>query len=304
MISIHHLTKRFRRTTAVDDVSLHLAAGDSLALWGANGAGKTTLIRCVLGLLRFRGRVAIDRHDVRRHGKLARLLVGYVPQELAFYDDLRAADTLLFFARLKGLPPPSPDAELARVGLADHARKRVRELSGGMRQRLALAVALLGDPPVLILDEVTASLDAVGRDEFVRLLARLAGSGRTLLFASHRLDEVAALARTVAVLERGRLARTLPCAAFLREMGHAAALHLRIPPDARDHALLSLRAAGYEPVRNGVGLIVPVPHDQKAAPFRLLADARITIDDFDLAPLAHAATLPAPPTQAAQEIAP
>jgi len=207
MISIASVTKRFGRATAVDDVSIDIPEGDSVALWGANGAGKTTLIRCVLGLVRFKGSITVDGFDARRQGKWARMRIGYVPQELGFYDDLRVSEAVLFFARLKGLSVRSTGDVLERVGLTGHHRKRIRELSGGMKQRLALAIAMLGDPPVLVLDEVTASLDACGREEFVALLARLSGEGRTMLFASHRVDEVAMLARRVVTLDRGSMVR-------------------------------------------------------------------------------------------------
>lgn len=293
MITIDHVTKRFGRTAAVDDVCLELAAGESVALWGTNGAGKTTLIRCVLGLLRFRGRIVVGGHDVRRDGKSARMLIGYVPQELGFYDDLGVAEAIRLFGRLKGLPRTDPAAALASVGLTGHEHKRIRELSGGMKQRLALAIALLGDPPVLVLDEVTASLDAVGRDEFVGLLERLSGSGRTMLFASHRMEEVAALARRVVQLERGRITRAGTCDDFVAEMSRGAVLHLVMPAAVRDDAIRSLRAGGFDPRLNGVGILVPVTPEQKAAPFRLLAEARITIDDFEIETLPHRLAEPA-----------
>jgi len=164
----------------------------------------------VLGLFRYGGSISIGGLDVRRDGKRTRRLVGYVPQEIGFYDDLRVAEAVRFFARLKAVALPSVDEVLARVGLPGQERKRIRELSGGMKQRLALAVALLGDPPVLLLDEVTASLDAFGREEFVALLERLSGDGRTMLFASHRVDEVKALARRVITLEAGRIVDEQP----------------------------------------------------------------------------------------------
>ena len=206
MIRTTSLTKRFGRTLAVDNVSLDIAEGESVALWGANGAGKSTILRCALGLLRYKGRVEVAGLDARTRGKQVRALIGYVPQELAFYDDLAVAEAIRFFASLKGLRRTNTHDALARVGLDGHARKRVRELSGGMKQRLALAVALLAQPRVLILDEVTASLDAVGRDEFVALLASLSRSGLTMLFASHRAEEITTLASRVVILERGRVA--------------------------------------------------------------------------------------------------
>lgn len=282
MIHVEGLTKNFGRHRAVDNVSLAIAPGESVALWGSNGAGKTTIIRCVLGLLPFRGRVEVGGFDVRRRGKRARSLVGYVPQELGFYDDLRVSDAVLFFARLKGVRVNGPEAVLAHVGLAGSERKRIRELSGGMKQRLALAIALLGDPPVLVLDEVTASLDACGRAEFVGLLSRLAGGGRAMLFASHRVEEVTTIATRVLMLEKGRIVGECPAADFVGRLGMATTLHLHLPESARDDAMRVLRTNGFDPRINGVGLLVPVPAPQKAAPFRVLAEARIRIDDFEI----------------------
>jgi ABC-type multidrug transport system ATPase subunit len=291
MITISHVTKRFGRAVAVDDASLTLAPGESLALWGANGAGKTTLLRCVLGLLRFRGSITVGPHDVRREGKAARVLVGYVPQELGFYDDLGVGEAIGFFGALKGLRRAPADESLERVGLRGHDRKRIRELSGGMKQRLALAIALLGDPPVLVLDEVTASLDAVGREEFVGLLDRLGGAGRTMLFASHRIEEVATLARRVALLDRGRIARVEPCEDFVRSLARESVLHLKLPVAQHERALRSLREAGFLAERNGTGLLVPVTPDRKAAPLHALAGADVRVDDFEVVSIERAAAL-------------
>lgn len=296
MIRIEQVTMRFGSNAAVDGVSLNLDPGDSVALWGANGAGKTTLIRCVLGLLRYRGRITLGGMDVRKQGKPARQLVGYVPQEIGFYDDLGVAEAVRFFGRLKGIDRADEKASLGRVGLRGHENKRIRELSGGMKQRLALAIALLGDPAVLVLDEVTASLDAVGRGEFLALLEQMSGMGRTLLFASHRIEEVASLAKRVAVLERGRLVRVVPCADFATEIARNAVLHLSIAAGVRGKAIDILKAEGLSPQLNGAGILVPVVPEHKAVPFRVLANAEIAIDDFELVSLAQASrhrTIPA-----------
>lgn len=282
MISIRTVTRRFGRAVAVDGVSLEIASGDSVALWGANGAGKTTLLRCVLGLLRFRGAISVDGCDVRSDGKRARLRIGYVPQELGFHDDLGVAEAVRFFARLKGVALGSTEPTLERVGLPGQGRKRIRELSGGMKQRLALAIAMLGDPPVLVLDEVTASLDACGREEFVTLLKRLSGSGRTMLFASHRIDEVTTLAKRALLLERGKAVGTLSGEELMHRLGAGSTLHLTIRREGVDRAIAALLDRGFQPRRNGVGIFVPVPGEQKAAPFRILAEAGIAIDDFEV----------------------
>jgi ABC-type multidrug transport system ATPase subunit len=291
MIRIQGVTKRFRRIAAIDSVSLHVPAGDSVALWGDNGAGKTTLIRCVLGLLQFTGRIHIGDYDVHRQGKFARMLVGYVPQEIGFYDDLRVSDALHFFARLRNLGQLSAANVLGGVGLDGHGRKRIRELSGGMKQRLALAIAMLGDPPVLVLDEVTTSLDACGREEFVALLSRLCGTGRTLLFASHRVEEVASLAKRVVVLNKGRFAAEHPIAEFTAQWRGAAVLHLSLGAPHREPAIRHLAAHGYHPSRNGAGIWVPVAANNRAAPLQLLSDAKIPVENFDLVAPATAPAL-------------
>jgi ABC-2 type transport system ATP-binding protein/nitrous oxidase accessory protein len=293
VISIQNLTKRFGRATAVDGVSLAVAPGESVALWGSNGAGKTTLIRCVLGLLPFQGAITVGGFDVRREGKRARRLIGYVPQELGFNDDLRVGESLCFFARLKGLERPAIDQVLERVGLCGQRRKRMSDLSGGMKQRLALAIALLGDPPALVLDEVTASLDACGREELVSLLSGLSRSGKSMLFASHRVEEVTTLASRVIMLEEGRAIGGAPAVTFVDRLGLGTVLHLHIKAPAREQAVSLLRTQGFDAKLNGVGLIVPVPTPQKAAPFRVLAEGRISVDDFDLLasnPHDHAST--------------
>jgi len=293
VIHIHNVTRRFGRMTAVNAVSFDIPRGDSVALWGSNGAGKTTLIRCVLGLLRFQGNISVAGHDVASRGKHARQLIGYVPQELGFYDELRVSEALAFFSRLKGLGRPDVAAALESVGLAGSERKRIRELSGGMKQRLALALALRGDPPVLVLDEVTASLDALGRHDFIALLERLTGQGRTLLFASHRIDEVASLAHRVAVLDSGRLAAMLPVAHFVSQQEassqSSSVLHLTIPASSRSDALRVLSLAGFSPELNGVGVLVPVPLERKAIPIRILAEARVPVDDFEVVSMTDAA---------------
>ena len=293
MISLRNVTMAFGRQRAVDDVTLEIGAGQSVALWGPNGAGKTTLIRCVLGLLRYCGGLSVCGRDALREGKAARMLIGYVPQELGFYDELGVAEAVQFFGRLKGLRGVSSESSLGAVGLADHGGKRVRELSGGMKQRLALAIALLGDPPVLVLDEVTASLDAVGRDEFVRLLEGLSGSGRTMLFASHRIEEVATLAHNVAVMDAGRLVRLEACDEFVRSIRQGAVLHLVMHESVRHSAVRLLESGGFSQQLNGVRVLIPVTIDQKAATLRVLADARIPVDDFEVVTLSRAQSLAA-----------
>jgi nitrous oxidase accessory protein len=207
MIVVRGLTKRFGPVTAVEDLSFTVEAGEAVALWGPNGAGKSTVLHCLLGIVRYDGTIELGGCDPHRHGKAARRLVGFVPQQIYLPEDFTVREVVDFFARLKGASPETIPAVLERLGLAAHAEKRVGTLSGGMKQRVALAVALLGDPPILLLDEPTASLDAQSRRDFLYLLGELKRSGKTLLFSSHRQDEILSLADRVLILEQGRLVR-------------------------------------------------------------------------------------------------
>lgn len=282
MISISHLTKTYGNFTAVDDLNLEVQAGEAVALWGPNGAGKTTIIRSLLGLLSTRGQVCVNGFDVRSHGKQVRAAIGYVPQELAFYEDMTAIDTLRFYAALKQAPTGRVDEALAEVGLTEHAAKAVAALSGGMKQRLALAIALLASPPLLILDEPTSNLDSRARDDFMKLLWQQKAQGRTLLFSSHRLEEVEALADRVMVLENGRLSLSCGPAELVQQLGLQLTLKLMVPERLRDNALEVLRAQGFSAAKNGVGLLVAVSPSAKAAPLSALLDKNIEVNNFDL----------------------
>ncbi|HSN77390.1 MAG TPA: ABC transporter ATP-binding protein, partial [Anaerolineae bacterium] len=249
---------------------------------GPNGAGKTTAIKCLLGLLRYDGQIQVDGRDAHRQGKAARRLLGYVPQELAFYSDLTTLDTAQFYARLKRAPASRAREVLAEVGLEAHIEKPVGALSGGMKQRLALGLALLTDPPVLVLDEPTSNLDAAGRDQFLHLLAGVRSAGKTILFTSHRLEEISALADQVLVMEHGSEVTTCPAAELPQRIGLRTQVKLRLHQDAIEHALMVLQQGGFSASRNGHGVLVDVLPGQKTAPIYALRDAAIDVMDFEV----------------------
>lgn len=284
MIRVADLTKQYGAARVLDGLSFAVGAGEAVALWGENGAGKTTTLKCLLGLASFQGRATLAGFNVARQGKAARSRVGYVPQELAFYD-MGTLETVEFYARLKKVPPERGRAVLGTVGLTGQEAKRVGQLSGGMKQRLALALALLTDPPVLLLDEPTSNLDAAGRDGFMRLLAEQKAAGKTLLFSSHRLEELEAIADRVLVLRAGRVAFECPPTEVAARLGLTMRLKVRLADDAqqRASALAVLEQAGYVAAPNGRGIWVTVVPSAKAAPLRALEQAGITVSDFDLA---------------------
>ena len=282
IVTAREVGKRFADTVALDAVGFEIAAGESVAIWGPNGAGKTTLLRVLLGVLPFEGEVRVAGADPRRNGRTARAAIGFVPQEIALQRDLGVGETLELFARLRRAPAARIDVVLERLGLEREVGKRVGDLSGGQRQRLALALALLSQPPILLLDEPTANLDARARADFIALLGDLKQGGLTLIFSSHRPQEVLSLAGRVLCLDDGRLVADGPPARVLYEGGRRAELWLRVAPERAQAAAEALAGAGFAPRHLGEHLVVEVSAESKLAPIRALDGAGIELIDFEV----------------------
>ncbi len=281
MIVVNRLTKRFGKVTAVEEVTFSVAAGEVIALWGSNGAGKTTVIRCLLGVLPFSGEVRINGYAVPQEGREARRIVGFVPQEIRFHEHLSVNETLEFFARLKKTSVDTVSVWLDRLQLRPHGQKLVKELSGGMKQKLALAIALLGDPPVLFLDEPTANLDMQSRDDFLDLLNELKHVGKTMVFSSHRLEEVLSFADRVLILDQGRLIADAPPQEVYERLGKRSLLRIYVPVGQVSPALEILRQHGFQASQNGRGIKVEVDAHAKGEPITVLAGAGVVIENFD-----------------------
>lgn len=211
MIETHELSKRFNQDFwAVDDVSLTVRPGQILALLGQNGAGKTTTVRMLTALLRpSRGTARVAGYDVTRNPKQVRSNVGVLTEQHGLYMRMTGEEYLEFFGEVYGLDPQArrrrSDNLLEYFGIAQAARRRSGEYSKGMKQKLALARALMHDPSVLLLDEPTSAMDPESarlvRDE----IARLRSSQRTIVICTHNLAEAEALADQIAIIFRGRI---------------------------------------------------------------------------------------------------
>ncbi len=214
---LDRVTKQYGPKIACDRISLQAGPG-VYGLLGANGAGKTTLLRMICGVLRpTSGDIRFAGLDVSSEGYRARL--GYLPQDFGYYPEFTALDFLLYLAALKGLPRAAARQQsrdlLELVGLTGEAGHRIRTFSGGMRQRLGIAQALLGDPQLLVLDEPTAGLDPKERVRFRNLIARL-GARRTVLLSTHIVSDVEHIAGTILILKSGVLLQSGPRDAVLR----------------------------------------------------------------------------------------
>ncbi|MFG1912350.1 ABC transporter ATP-binding protein [Kribbella sp. NPDC048928] len=207
MLEIEGLTKRYGATLALDDCTFSVAPKRLIGLLGPNGAGKTTLMRCLLGL------VVPDGGTIRWSGgplgEDRGRNFGYMPEERGLYPTMRVDEQVRYFAMLSGMAPAAAGRATAdvvrRVGAGDLSGRRVEELSHGNQQRIQLAVALVHNPEILVLDEPFAGLDPLGVDQFGALLLDLAADGTTVLFSSHQLDLVQDLCQDIVTINHGRV---------------------------------------------------------------------------------------------------
>jgi ABC-2 type transport system ATP-binding protein len=220
-VVIRNLSKAYGDVTALRDLSLDIESGEIFGLLGTNGAGKTTTVECLVGLrMADRGEILIGGVDVRRQSTEAKRRIGVVLQSTALPDQLTPAEALSLFGSLYG-QKMAPTSLLDRFGLATLADRRFGSLSGGERQRLALALAFVNTPAVVVLDEPTNGLDAHSRRELHDEILRIKDEGRTVLLTTHDLAEAEKLCDRVAILDHGRLVAVgTPRELIARTSGH------------------------------------------------------------------------------------
>ncbi|MGD0818995.1 MAG: ABC transporter ATP-binding protein [Methanomassiliicoccales archaeon] len=212
-IDIEGLVKRFGDIVAVDNVSMRVDRGEIFGLLGPNGSGKTTLIHCLMGIYRFDGSVKVLGHPIPLNKLAARRKIGFMPQEIAIYNDLSPLENALFYGRIYGMEDESIRKrfdDLSHLLRLEEKRDRTtRTLSGGQKRRVSLGIALLTDPDLIILDEPTVGVDPLLRREFWKYFEELRSQGKTLLITTHITDEALRVDR-VGMMLRGKLIVTGP----------------------------------------------------------------------------------------------
>lgn len=279
LLTLSRVTKRYDATVALSGVSLEVAQGERVALLGHNGAGKSTLIKIVLGL------VGCDSGDVtvvhaRPGSRAAREATSYLPENVAFHPSLTGLEQVRHYLRLRDRNPADAGALLDRVGLGDAAARRIGTYSKGMRQRVGLAQALIGEPQLMVLDEPTSGLDPVSRREFYAILDELAGRGTAVLLSSHALTEVEARTDRIAILSRGSLVANDTLAGLRRRAALPIQLQIAARPDTADE--VARRLSGMR--LNGSRVEITCQHIDKLDRLAEIANLGDLIDDLDIVP--------------------
>jgi len=246
IIITENLTKHYGSVVAVQDLNLKIYEGEIFGLLGPNGAGKTTTILMLLGLTEpTAGRALVAGLDPTRNALAVKRLVGYLPDNVGFYDDLTAKENLLYTGRLNQIPETELEqrvkAALEQVGLADQGDRKVREFSRGMRQRLGIADLIVKDPRIFILDEPTLGIDPEGVRELLALIVRLSREkGKTILISSHLLYQIQQICDRVGIFVAGRLLAVGPLESLGRQVMAGKPLEIELQVEPFNHGLLEV----------------------------------------------------------------
>ncbi len=202
MIDVSSLSKKFGSHEVLSNIDFK-AHHETVGILGANGSGKTTFLKCLLGLLHFEGKIKVVGIDVSQDPVESHRHMGYIPQSLPLWGAVSVGELMDFFAKLRGVSRDRARHLLEEFSLSEHRAKAASALSGGMRQKLSISIALLSDPEVLILDEPTASLDSFATEDILNVLLQWRGK-KTVLISSHRIEEVGRVSDRLVSLEGGR----------------------------------------------------------------------------------------------------
>ncbi|MGF1608731.1 MAG: ABC transporter ATP-binding protein [Kiloniellales bacterium] len=284
VVSLQSASKRYGRIVALEDATVILRPGETVALVGHNGAGKTTLMKLVLGLVRpSAGSVRVFGEDPAGSlGAEVRRRVGFLPESVAFHDAMTGRELLGFYAGLKGSARAANRELLDRVGLAAAADRRVATYSKGMRQRLGLAQALLGEPGLLLLDEPTSGLDPESRAQVYETIDGLRRRNATVLVSTHALAEIEHHVDRVALLHRGRLLALGPIGALREAAALPLTVRLTVKTCTTETVLAQIGDCATMLERDSASLLLAVEPSSKLAFLEQLGRLRPWLADVEI----------------------
>jgi ABC-2 type transport system ATP-binding protein len=287
-----HLVRAFGALTAVDDISLSVAPGETYGLLGPNGAGKTTTISMICGLLTpSSGAVFVLGQPITPAASSAKAAIGLVPQDIALYPDLSARENLRFFGRLQGLRGSDLssriDEVLDVVGLAERAKDRIDTYSGGMKRRANIAVGMLHSPRLLVLDEPTVGVDPQSRNSILEAVAALGSAGMAVIYTTHYMEEAERLCDRIGIIDSGRLIAEGTRAELVAGLGTASAVAMRAdgaPPavEAWRVALAGLAGVSVQATDTGATLTCADPTATVARAFALAGTHDVAISGVEV----------------------
>jgi len=232
-LEVRNLVKRYSNVLALDNLSLSIKEGEVFGLLGPNGAGKTTFINCILGLTSFdRGEIYIFEKPLNKALKELKWQIGIVPQEIALYSNLTVYENLSFFGSLYNLSgrvlKERIEFALEFVQMQDSMKKQVKNLSGGMKRRVNIAAALLNNPKLLIMDEPTVGIDIFSRKLILESVEKLSGSGITIIYTTHYIEEVDRICTSVAFINKGTIIEYGPKEFLIRKLSNNNIIRIKL----------------------------------------------------------------------------
>ena len=279
-----NVTKQYGDFKALDNLSLQVERGGVWALLGPNGAGKTTFLKCLLGLKEFSGEIKIDGYNIKNDPKKAKNQIGYVPQHPSLYNEMTVQESLRYFGDMRDVKRSRLRELLEFVGLELWARQPVGALSGGMQQRLMLAIALLSDPPILLLDEPTANLDVNRQVEFRNLIGLLVKEGKTVILTTHLLGDVDHIAEKIMLLNKGQLVVKSSVSDLFKQLDLTSQMFVEITDTAKEQdAISALEKAGANDIQvKGSWFEMRIDPSKKISVIDNLREKDCTIKDFKI----------------------
>lgn len=291
IVEIHDLTKVFNGRKAVDRLNLEIEEGEFFGLLGPNGAGKSTTVAMLSTILRpTQGTVTIAGHDIKRHAKEIRRLIGVVPQEFGLYDELTARENLAYFGKLHGVEGGKLKDRIEKllrlVQLQDRANDLVKTFSGGMKHRLNLVVGLIHEPKLVFLDEPTTGLDPQARIAVWELIKRFQSEGVTILMTTHYMEEADFLCGRVAIMDRGKIIALDSPARLKRSIGKLEVIEVKARKVTKKalnelRKLKGVRKAAR--TTEGLRVLTPAANEVMARVVTLASFAGVQIDSLNVA---------------------